>query len=220
MTDKDKANEALVLFAQKRLAGMGLYSGAVDGWGGSATMKALQAALALPVTAPAPSDTAITVDALRWPRQSDVANFYGPAGGPDCTAGKVNSPVPFALSWDRARIVSTFGCHKKVEAPLNAIFRDAVAHYGEDRFVALGLNLFGGCFNVRKMRNSGAMSMHSWGIAVDLDPDRNQLNWGRDRAAFARPEYEPFWKIVEAQGAISLGRVRNFDWMHFQFATL
>lgn len=50
MTDKIEANEELVKFAQRRLKGMGLYAGAIDGWGGPATTTALQAALSLPVT--------------------------------------------------------------------------------------------------------------------------------------------------------------------------
>ena len=29
-----------------------------------------------------------------------------------------------------------------------------------------------------------------------------------------------FWQFVEAEGAVSLGRSRDYDWMHFQFATL
>jgi hypothetical protein len=217
---RETDNEAAVSLAQRRMKAMGLYAGDVDGWGGPATQAALERALAIPVTVAVPGDAAVATALPRWPRQSDVTSFYGPAGGPECTVGKVISPVPFVLSWDRAKVVRAFGCHRKIEAALNGIFRESVAHYGEARFVELGLNIFGGCFNVRKMRNSGAMSMHSWGIAVDLDPDRNQLNWGRDRAVFARPEYEAFWKIVEAKGAVSLGRVRNFDWMHFQFATL
>jgi len=53
-----------------------------------------------------------------------------------------------------------------------------------------------------------------------MDPDNNQLKWGKDRASFAKPVYNDYWKIVEAEGATSLGRSRNFDWMHFQFADL
>ena len=86
--------------------------------------------------------------------------------------------------------------------------------------VRLGLDLFGGCFNYRPMRGGTALSMHSWGIAYDGDPERNQLRWGRDRAEFAKPAFDPFWAIVEAHGAVSLGRARNYDWMHFQFANL
>ena len=84
----------------------------------------------------------------------------------------------------------------------------------------LRLNRFGGCLNVRKMRGGSAWSIHSWGAAIDIDPDRNQLKWGKDKAFLARSEYEPFWKIVEAEGWTSLLRARNFDAMHIQAANL
>jgi hypothetical protein len=62
--------------------------------------------------------------------------------------------------------------------------------------------------------------MHSWGIAMDYDPERNKLKWGRDKAAFAWPEYDAWWRLWEEEGWISLGRQRNFDWMHIQAAKL
>ena len=48
----------------------------------------------------------------------------------------------------------------------------------------------------------------------------NQLRWGKDKAAFARPEYARWFDLWEEEGALSLGRVRNYDWMHVQFARL
>jgi hypothetical protein len=62
--------------------------------------------------------------------------------------------------------------------------------------------------------------MHSWGIAFDFDPDRNQLKWDHTRASFARPEYEKWFYLWEEEGAVSLGRARDYDWMHIQFARL
>jgi hypothetical protein len=152
------------------------------------------------------------------PMQSGVAAFYGAAGGPDCTAGSVALPFAFPLAWDDSQRVTRFACHKRAAASLTKIFSDAAAHYGEEGFRRLRLDQFGGCYNYRVMRGGTSLSMHSWGIAVDLDPINNQLTWGRDRAAFARPEYEPFWRIVDANGATSLGQAKNYDWMHFQFA--
>ena len=64
--------------------------------------------------------------------------------------------------------------------------------------------------------SSTTTSTHAWGVAVDVDPERNQLRWDKSRAKLALPEYEPWWKIVESYGATSLGRRRNYDWMHFQ----
>jgi hypothetical protein len=62
--------------------------------------------------------------------------------------------------------------------------------------------------------------MHSWGIAFDFDPDHNQLKWDHTRASFARPEYKKWLDLWEEEGAVSLGRARDYDWMHIQFARL
>jgi hypothetical protein len=157
-----------------------------------------------------------------WPKQStaDLTKFFGPAGSPACTAGSVMLPFPFVIAWDTSQRITRISCHQKVVAPLTAIYAQAAAHYGEKRFRQLRLDRFGGCYNFRKMRGGSRLSTHAWGIAVDHDPERNQLKWGPDRAAFAAPDYEGFWRIVEAQGAVSLGRARGFDFMHFQFARL
>jgi hypothetical protein len=58
------------------------------------------------------------------------------------------------------------------------------------------------------------------GAAIDLDPDNNQLKWPQPKATLSRAEYNDFWKIVESEGWTSLGKERNFDWMHFQAAYL
>lgn len=155
-----------------------------------------------------------------WPRQADVRAFYGEPGNPACTAGIADLPFPMRIAWDTNSIIRRFRCHSKVEKSFETIFQQTLAHYGEAKIKALGLDLFGGCYNLRQMRGGKAWSMHSWGIAIDLDPSNNQLKWNKTKARFARPDYEPFWRIVEAQGAVSLGRARDFDWMHFQFARL
>ena len=134
------------------------------------------------------------------PRERDVPQVFGPAAGAACTAGRCILPFAFPLAWDDQQRVKSFACHKLVAEPLTAIFAEAAKLFGEDRFRELRLDRFGGCFNHRPMRGGTSLSMHSWGIAVDLDPMRNQLKWDRARAAFALPDYLPFWKIVEAHG--------------------
>lgn len=155
-----------------------------------------------------------------WPRQKDVEEFYGPPAGTQATAGSVKLPVAMRIAWNTNQTIKAFPCHSKVVVPMTTIFEETVKHYGEKEWRELGLDLFGGCYNPRKMRGGNSWSMHAWGIAVDIDPIRNQLNMGRDVAELAKPVYDPFWNIVEGQGALSLGRARNFDWMHFQFARL
>ena len=93
-------------------------------------------------------------------------------------------------------------------------------HYGLPEIQRLRLDMFGGLLNVRRMRGGTSWSMHAYGIAWDVDPARNALRMGRDQATLDAPEYDAFWSFVYDEGAISLGRERNYDWMHFQFARL
>ena len=40
------------------------------------------------------------------------------------------------------------------------------------------------------------------------------------RPRLAQPDGETFWKLWEDEGWVSLGRARNYDWMHVQAARL
>lgn len=209
--------------AQIALDLLGHEPGRVDGLMGYNTREALNdfsAAGSKTSNAVPRVATEVHPTSARWPRQSDLESFYGPAGGLQCTAGSVRLPLPFPLAWDMDHKVTRIKCHEKIAGDLQTIFEEAVAHYGPTKFEALKLNVYGGCYNYRKMRGGTKLSTHAYGIAVDLDPEHNQLRWGRDKARFAKPEYDAFWKIVEAHGAVSLGRAANMDWMHFQFARL
>lgn len=125
-------------------------------------------------------------------------------------------PYPMRLAWDTDETVTKLRCHKLVAAKFEAVFKDLLETYGLTRIKELGIDLFGGCFNFRKMRNGNAWSKHSWGIAIDLDPARNTLKETRATARFARPEYQPMIDIFYKHGFISLGVECNFDWMHFE----
>ncbi len=144
-------------------------------------------------------------------------NYFGPIGE---NQEKLDLPYPLVLAWDNSAVVKKVTCNIKVHNSLYTIFENTLKTYGLEEVKKLKLNNFGGCLNVRKMRGGSSWSIHSWGAAIDLDPDRNQLKWGKDKATLAKKEYEPFWKIVEAEGWISLGRKKNYDWMHFQAALL
>lgn len=150
-----------------------------------------------------------------WPRQSECEKFYGKVGANQTL---LVLPYRMRLAWDLATEINRFSCHERVHDAFRRVFDKTLSEYGEARISQLRLDLFGGCLNVRKMRGGTQMSMHSWGIAVDLDPERNTLRMTHATATFARPEYEPFWRIVESEGLVSLGRLRDFDWMHFQAA--
>ena len=156
----------------------------------------------------------------RWPKQTPQENlfrFYGEVGE---NQASVDLPYPLKLAWKKTTVVNRFQCHEKVQDSLQRVLSRVLNHYGTEEIKRLRLDLWGGCLNVRKMRGGTKYSTHSWGIAVDFDPERNQLKWGRDRAHFAHPDYDMWWSLWEEEGWISLGRHRNFDWMHIQAAKL
>lgn len=159
----------------------------------------------------------LVVPVREWPRQRDCKAFYGAVG---TNQDEAVMPYTMVLAWEQKQKVTKFSCHKLVKAPIERIFQRTLDHYGYEKIKELGLHLWGGCLNVRKMRGGSSWSMHSWGIAVDMDPDNNQLKWGRDRATFAKPAYNKYWEFVYDEGAISLGKERNYDFMHFQFSKL
>jgi hypothetical protein len=120
------------------------------------------------------------------------------------------------LAWDLDTKVNKMRVHKLIKNNFKGVFDDLLAHYGYEKLVELGIDLFGGCFAYRKMRGGSSWSKHSWGIAIDLDPVRNQLKETSRTARFARPEYKPMIDIFYKHGFIGLGPEKNFDWMHFE----
>lgn len=129
---------------------------------------------------------------------------------------KIQLPYPMRLAWDTDTVVNSMMCHKLVTKNFLNVFNEIQRVYGYDKIKELGIDLFGGCFNYRKMRGGNSWSTHSWGIAIDLDPARNLLKETSKTARFARPEYKAMIDIFYKHGFESLGREKNYDWMHFQ----
>ena len=125
-------------------------------------------------------------------------------------------PYPMKLAWDLDTKVSKMRCHKLAAEPFENVFNDLLAEYGMTEIERLGIDLFGGCFNYRKMRGGTSWSKHAWGIAVDIDPARNLLKETAKTARFARPEYQKMIDIFYKNGFISLGIEKNYDWQHFE----
>jgi hypothetical protein len=151
----------------------------------------------------------------QYSNQEMVENFGIPnQSGTYLVSAKI--PFPLIIAWDHSLTVSRIRCHKLVVNGVENIFNDLLNVYGLEKINALGINLFGGCFNYRAMRGGSSWSRHAWGTAIDLDPQRNQMDETKKTARFARKEYKDMIDIFEAHGWLSLGRLKNYDWMHFE----
>lgn len=217
----------LIAAGQRVLAAQGYSVGKADGIAGPRTARVLHewredlevekvSDIVAPVSRPVAKPG-------QWPTQAQVRSgksIFGKPGTAECTAGSVLFPVQMEIAWQPGQMISSAACHRRAEDAFTSIFAEAVKHYGERDFRALGLDQFGGCFNHRNARGGSALSMHAWGIAIDLDPLRNGLKVRRPIARLSQPDADAFWRIVEAHGAVSLGRARGYDFMHMQLATL
>lgn len=165
-----------------------------------------------------PLDITNEIIDAKWPHERNVPEFYG-----RMNAHQVRLKLPYTmkLAWNKRQKIKSFYIHEKCHDSASRVFHKVLDHYGPDRIRKLRLDIFSGCLTKpRRKRGGSSWSMHSWGIAIDFDNERNRLHWGADRAALARPEYEKFWEFWEEEGWVSLGRERNFDWMHVQAAKI
>ncbi|ORE85306.1 M15 family metallopeptidase [Aurantimonas sp. 22II-16-19i] len=235
---------------QMRLTAHGFACGGIDGIVGPLTVaaiKAFEASRGLPVdgmadeavvnalrspssrvddeTAKAvehrePSEAEIQKIALvgnTWPRQSGVPSFYGAVG---TRQTRIEIPFDMFLAWDKGHRCRTVTLHEKVAPSAERVLQRVAQLYSAQERADLGINLFAGSLNVRRMRGGSSYSMHSWGIAIDFDSERNQLKWGKPKARLSHADALPFWQAWEVEGWLSLGRARNYDWMHVQAARL
>ena len=147
-----------------------------------------------------------------------IISKYGQPGDPTKITA-ITLPYPMRIAWDVKTTVNKMQCHKLAAPAFLRVFHDLLNHYGLPELQRLGIDLFGGCLNVRLQRGSKTKwSRHAWGIAVDLHPAQNQLKWGKDKALFAKPEYKAMLDIFYKHGFINYGREKNYDFMHSELA--
>ncbi len=224
------ARRKIVAFLQLWCHDVKIDAGKIDGFWGPQTDWATDALLETLETGDAPDawrdEVSVPANPRGWPKEAGIRDYYGPPGRVDNAPTpppplvKVTCPWKLRIAWDLRHHRTFFRVHEKVADSLGEVLEKVHAHYGEAEIERLGLDLFGGDYNARLKRGGSSMSTHSWGIAIDFDPGNNRLKWGRERARFAHADYSDWWGFWEAEGWVSLGRSRNFDWMHVQAARL
>lgn len=128
--------------------------------------------------------------------------------------GEPSASNPHMVLWDVPTnleigvIPKRIYCNKDLVGPLQRAFQNLIAtgHVNE-------LKTWDGCFNIRKKRGLTSMSLHSWGIAVDVNAFENGL--GREPKLSAG-----FVKCFTDAGFHWGGTWTRKDGMHFQLATI
>ena len=148
-------------------------------------------------------------------RQQAIVDRYGEPGDKDNLVTVV-LPAGLNLTYDGKKQTKIKGVHKDVSANLLNAFDQLIATYGTEKLTSLKINFYSGYYNKRTKRGGTTWSMHSWGIAIDLYASKNWLTTKAPDALFSKAEYQTFIDIMENNGFYSLGRAKNYDYMHFQ----
>ncbi len=97
-------------------------------------------------------------------------------------------------------------CNKLLSGPLAIAFNNIIKGDLLDQ-----VKTWDGCFNIRQIRGSAAMSLHSWGLAIDINASGNGLG--------QQPIISP--ELVQCfldAGFDWGGNFKRLDGMHFQLA--
>lgn len=148
--------------------------------------------------------------------EEQIIAKYGQPGPTNLTI--IPLPYTMTIDWDRTKVTNKVQCHKLIADPLHNALSDLLNHYGIVKLKQLELDIWGGCYNFRKMTNGNRWSRHSWGIAVDLNPQKNTYAMKKEQAQFAKAEYRPLLEIFYKHGFLNLGVEYNYDFMHFEIA--
>lgn len=99
-------------------------------------------------------------------------------------------------------------CNRDMVQPLSQAFQNLIT-----RGNVIELKTWDGCFNIRKKRGLSSMSLHSWGIAIDVNAFENGLN--------QTPKLSSgFVKCFTDAGFEWGGTWKRKDGMHFQLAKI
>jgi len=151
-----------------------------------------------------------------WPTQAEADGFYGNPRGRNGKASSdweasnlVNFAPPFQMHYAGSAI-QHFKIHRKCVESLTRVFNAIwqAAARDQNKIEHWGVSTFGGGYNFRLKRGANTLSMHAYGCAIDLAPDRFPM--GRSIPCFA-PE------VLAAFADESWVNLTK-DRMHFQAA--
>ena len=162
-----------------------------------------------------------------WPRENVAAlnAFYGDPRGHNGEASPsweaLNlamwiPPYPIFYSDEDRTPLRHLRVHKKCIQFFAAAFKDALDTLGHDYIKVHRLDVSGGTFCYRVQRGGSRLSVHSWGIAIDMDPGHNPFphRWEPNRGMIDLQ----FAQILQKHGFTWRGSHGDDDPMHFQLA--
>jgi peptidoglycan hydrolase-like protein with peptidoglycan-binding domain len=154
-----------------------------------------------------------------WPleQQDALTAFYGPPG--ESRLVLMDLPYPMRLAWDLGTVVRRTRCNARVKDSLGRVLAAVLAHYG------IGCRACPAARPVMAVATPCATSAAAarcppmaGASPSTLTPTTTSSSGTRPAPPLRSPQYDAWWQCWEAEGWVSLGRTRNYDWMHVQAA--
>jgi hypothetical protein len=146
-----------------------------------------------------------------WPAsdRASVESFFGKPGD---ESNLVLFDFPFPTYYEGKRVLRG-RCHKKVKDSLVRVLTDIGDRYGDNREIIEEAEDYSGIYNYRPKRGGTSLSLHSWGIAIDLDVDDNAF---RDHWPMKADMNLEVMECFAREGWLSAAAFWQYDAQHFQ----
>jgi len=131
---------------------------------------------------------------------------YNRFGDPSKESAMVLWDVPSNL--EIGMVPKKLYCNRLMIEPLTKAFQNLI-----DRGLINQLKTWDGCFNIRKTKGGSTYSLHSWGVAIDVNAAWNGYNKAPTMSA-------EFVSCFVDAGFHWGGEWKTPDGMHFQLATI
>lgn len=177
----------------------------------------MQQASACTTPTPVVLKPTIVLKPNHWPTQHEVwSTFHNNGSVAWVKENLVDVPCPWTLHMDKI-VLHQIQIHKMAAESLTRILNYIWEQAGstQEAIEKLHYDRYSGSYNYRPIRGSHAMSMHSYGLAIDFDDQENQQH--SQHHLFHDDSL--IVKAFEAESAVWGGRWggSTVDAMHFQF---
>ena len=169
----------------------------------------------------------LNAEQMKWPMENTEAlnAFFGDPRGRNGRESSLwysqqtdfwTPPYPIFYSDGNHTPLRRLRIHRKCIPIFDAAFKDVLQTLGQDYITKHRLDISGGTFCYRLERGGSRLSVHSWAIAIDMDPGHNPFpkKWVDGKGMID----QKFVAILEKHGFYWRGREGDIDAMHFQLA--
>jgi len=125
--------------------------------------------------------------------------------------------IPLYINTHIPALPNKIYCNKDLIGPLQKVFYSLI-----ETGLSREIKTWDGCYNVRLIRGSKTvLSVHSWGLAIDMNASHNPLGYSKDEAKAngLKPFSLSFDETFRSNGFKCGIDFKRGDGMHFEYTT-